>query len=221
MNKKMVVAIGLALSAGVALSGAACWQAVRNARFTESPCVDGKFSITQAFLPQYDFVELRETNGEAAFSVLQSAGTVCSKATDKAACEAKVAAATAKRGWSNGSHGRMPGFEYFVATKGDEVLVIDGDTLELGKALAPIDSVAKAAGLVSMERDVGVSCEPSVRMAPGGGFEVHLVSTSCFGPSDEVLHVEPDGTSTVVSSERGKQTCVGWKTGTGCFSPLG
>jgi hypothetical protein len=208
MNKKLIVAVGFTLSAGVAISGVACWQTLRNGRFTDSPCQGGGFSATVAFLPQYDSVELRETSGDQSFRVLQAAGTACARASDKPGCEAKVAAASSQRGWSNGSHGRMPGHTYFVATKGDEVVVIDGDKLALGTALAPIDSVAKAALLASMERNIGVSCEPSVRAA-GGGYEVHLVSDSCFGPADEVIHVNADGSLDVISAERGKQTCVG------------
>ncbi|MDP1829221.1 MAG: hypothetical protein Q8L48_38510 [Archangium sp.] len=53
---------------------------------------------------------------------------------------------------------------------------------------APIDSAVKAAVVASIERGIGVSCERSVRTTEGG-FEVHLVTESCFGACRGVVGV--------------------------------
>jgi hypothetical protein len=206
MSKKGIVAVGLVLSAGVAVSGAACWRTLRNGTFTESACTAGSFSLTAAFVPPYDYAELRESDGAGNFRLLESAGARCAKASTPEACEAAFKSASSKTGWSNASGGRMPGHRYVVATRGDEVKVIEGD---LGRALAPIDSAVKSAAVASIQRGIGVSCEKSVRKVEGGGFEVHLETSSCFGPRDEVIRVAPDGVTTVVSAEQGPQTCVG------------
>ena len=92
--------------------------------------------------------------------------------------------------------------------RGENVQVVDDDVMRLGLALSPIDSPLKAAVVVSFERNLGVGCEPSVRKT-GGGFEVHVSSDSCFGPRDEVIEIAENGTTTVISAESGKQTCVG------------
>lgn len=205
MNKKLIVVVGLVLMTGV---GAACWRTLRNGVFTERACAGPSFSITGAFVPTYDYAELRDTSGDSTSRVLESSGTRCGKATVPEACESAVAAATAKTGWSNGSHGRMPGHNYLVVTRGDEVLVIDESTRKVGRALAPIDSPVKAAVVAFIERGIGVSCERSVRTVEGG-FEVHLVTESCLGPADEVIGVAVDGNTTVLSSEHGQSTCVG------------
>jgi hypothetical protein len=205
MNKKVAVVVtGLVLTAGV---GAACWRTVRNSVFTENACSGDTFKLTAVFLPAWDFAELRQSNGDATQRSLESSGTACARATAREACEAALAAATSKEGWSNGSHGRMPGHHYIVATRGDEVVVIDG-AARLGTALAPIDSPAKAAVLAFVERGIGFSCERSVRTVEGG-FEVHLVSDSCLGPADEVIGVSTVGVTTVLSSDYGRATCVG------------
>ena len=117
-------------------------------------------------------------------------------------------AATSKEGWNNRSHGRQPGHQYLVASRGDDVVVVGGLALTVGKALAPIDSVAKAAVVASLDRGIGVSCERSVRKV-AGGFAVHLETSSCFGPRDEVIGVAVSGETSVVSAEQGPSTCVG------------
>jgi hypothetical protein len=206
MNKKVLMAIGVLLSAGVTLSGAACWRTLRSGSFPERACEGERFSLTAAFVPGFDYAELRDTSSGT--RALAASGTQCGRAKDREACEAALAAATSKEGWTNGSNGRMPGRHYVVATRGDEVLVVNGAALGLAAALAPIDSPVKAAAVASTARGIGVSCERSVRKA-GAGFEVHLVTDSCFGPADEVIAVAPDGKLTVISEEHGPQTCMG------------
>jgi hypothetical protein len=206
MNKKVLVAIGLVLFAAVTVSGAACWRALRTGSFSERACPGDSFSLAAAFLPGFDYAELRDSS--SGNKALEVSGTKCGGAKNREGCEAALAAATSTKGWSNGSHGRRPGRLYVVATRGDEVLVVDGAALGVATALAPIDSAVKAAALASTERGIAVSCERSVRKA-GAGFEVHLVTDSCFGPADEVIGVAPDGKLTVISEEHGPRTCMG------------
>ena len=206
MNKKVLVAVGLLLVGGVTLSGAACWRALRAGSFPERACAGERFSLTGAFVPGFDYAELRDTRSGP--RALESSGTKCGQAKDREGCEAALAAASSKEGWSNGTNGRMPSRHYVVAVRGDEVVVVNAADEGLGAALAPIDSPVKAAAIASIARGIGVSCERSVRTT-GAGFEVHLVTDSCFGPADEVIGVARDGQLTVISQEHGPRTCMG------------
>jgi hypothetical protein len=203
MKKKVLGAVGVLLLAGVVASGASCWKTVRNANFTESACTDGKFSLTSTFVPAYDFAELRQTGGQPTFRVLQSSGTCAGES-----CEAALKAATSSEGWSNGSNGRLPGHNYIVAMKGDKAFIVDGSSLTMGAALAPIDSPAKAAAVASIERNLGFDCEKAARKVEGG-YEVHVSTDSCFGPRDEVIKVTTDGRTEVIRSDSSPGTCVG------------
>lgn len=204
-NKRVLGAVGVALLGGVVVSGAACWKTLRNGTFTDSACGTGAgFTLTATFVPAYDFAELRETSGDSTFRVLESSGTRCVSE----ACDAALSAASSQSGWSNGSNGRLPGHRYVVAMRGENAFVIDQDKLRLGAALAPIDTPQKAAAVASIDRNLGVRCEPSVRKVESG-FEVHLSTSSCFGPRDEVIGVAVNGETKVISSESGPSTCVG------------
>lgn len=169
------------------------------------PACEGGFSLTKAMLPGFDYAELRDTSQPG--QVLDATGEKCSRAADKGACEQKLAAASSTKGWSNGSNGRMPGHHYVVATRDDEVVVIDGSA-KLGAVLAPIDTPARAAAVAAIERGISPACKGSVRKVTDG-FEVHLESDSCFGPADEVIRVSTDGRTTVISADHKPATCVG------------
>jgi hypothetical protein len=189
----------LALIAAVALAG--CKS---NPTF-DLPACSGAFRVTTAFVPLYDSAELRETNGE---KPLETAGKRCAKATDVAACEQKVAAKTSKHGWSNGSHGREPGHHYIVATRGDEVLLIDNELIRVERALAPIDTPGKAATVAFVQRALAPACTSSVRKVEDG-FEVFLKTESCLGAGEEIIRVNTNGTTSVIKSEFKPGTCVG------------
>lgn len=163
------------------------------------------FSMLEPLKGKADFAELRDTAKE--ISNGEKFGTACSTAKDAAACKAKLAKATTERGWSNGSHGRRPGQHFIVATRGDEVLVID-DPTSFAKAAGGIDTPAKAGVAAHIVRGITPACASSVRKV-ADGYEVHLVSTSCFGPSDELIKVDAKGNVTVVDIESGPPTCVG------------
>lgn len=203
--KRFIVAVGVVGLAGAALSGAACWRLLGGASFDLRACSGPHFSLTEAMLSNFDYAELRDTSGQEA-RVVQASGTKCSGARDLEACAKAVDAATSDTGWNNGSHGRMPGHHYIVATKGDDVVVITQQNLV--DVLKPIDTPVKAATVSAVQRNIFPACERSVRQKPGV-YEVHLVSTSCFGPVDEIVSITPDGVLDVVQSEQGPATCVG------------
>lgn len=174
-------------------------------RFELAAC-QGAFSLPRALVPAFDYAELRDT--EAPGKVLEAAGEKCARASDRQACEERLAAKTSKAGWSNGSNGRRPGHHYLVATRGNDVFLIDGEMIKLEVALAPVDSPVKAAAIAATQRSITPACEGSVRQVEGG-FEVHLTTDSCFGPADEVIKVSTDGSTTVISSDHKPPTCVG------------
>ncbi|MBL8909392.1 MAG: hypothetical protein JNM17_01695 [Archangium sp.] len=203
--KRFIVAVGVVGLAGAAISGAACWRLMGAGTFDLRACAGPNFSITSAMLSRFDYAELRDTSGQEA-RVLESAGTKCQGAANLEACTKAVEDAKSDTGWNNGSHGRMPGHHYIVATKGDEVTVVT--QVNLADVLKPIDSPIKAAVISGVQRNIFPSCEGSVRLK-GSVYEVHLVSTSCFGPVDEVVSIDATGMLSVVQSEQGPATCVG------------
>ncbi|MFT3713402.1 MAG: hypothetical protein QM817_37575 [Archangium sp.] len=202
---KFVVALGVVGLAGAGLSGAACWRLIGAGSFDQHPLCEGPhFSLTHALLPTFEYAELRDTSGEE--RVLESAGAKCASAKDVAACNEKLTDAKSTEGWNNGSHGRMPGHHYIVATRGDEVMVVTQNNL--AELLKPVDTATKAALIAAIQRGIFPSCEKSVRQKDGK-YELHLVSTSCFGPTDEVVSVDSAGTLNVLESSSGPATCVG------------
>lgn len=204
MNPTLAKSIGAVLVAGVVVSGATCWRMTRG--FDLNPC-DGqeRLTLVQAMLTNFDYAEIRSTQGS---TPLDAAGKKCATASNVAACEQAVADATSTTGWSNGSHGRMPGFVYLVVTRGDEVKVVNNDPLTVQQVLAPIDTAMKAAVVASVARGLSPSCDRSVRKTETS-FEVHLETESCFGPRDEVIAVDAAGATTVLSESHGPATCVG------------
>lgn len=205
--KRFVLAVGVVGLAGAALSGAACWRVMGSGSFDQRACSGAHFSLVQAMLPNFDYVELRDTTGEGGEArVLERAGAKCSGATDPEACAKTIEEATSTGGWNNGSNGRMPGHHYIVASKGDVVTVVTDKNLV--EVLAPIDTPVKAALVSAIQRNIFPSCERSVRQRDGK-YEIHLVSTSCFGPVDEVVSVDPAGQLNVIESHREPGTCVG------------
>jgi hypothetical protein len=197
---RFVVALGVVLLGGAALSGAACWRLMGAGSFDQHPMCEGPhFSLVHAMLPTFEYAELRDTTGEE--RTIASAGAKCSSAKDVGACTQKLADATSTEGWNNGSNGRMPGHHYIVATRGDEVVVVTDKNLV--DVLKPIDTATKAALVAAVQRNIFPDCQKSIRQREGK-FELHLVSTSCFGPS---------GALNVIESTQGPATCVGgWPT---------
>jgi len=196
--------------AGVVVAVGACKAPLTWGTFSEDACGGAAFSLAEAFTAGFDYAEVRQTQGaqpDAKFDVESAAGEKCRGAKARDACLARVADARSGEGFSNGSHGRMPGHRYVVATRGDEVVVVTSPA-SAGKALAPIDAPAKAAAVVAIATTTSPACKASVRRA-SGGYEVYVKSTSCFGPHEVLMRVEADGSSRVLRQESKPATCVG------------
>ncbi len=202
MNSR--ITISLVVVAALAVVGIVVLRK-SGSSFDQRACTGTTFTLTGALLPTFDYAELRETDNE---KPLEMSGERCRGAKDKGDCERKVASRSSKEGWRNGSDGRRPGHHYLVATRGDDVFLIDNVMIKLPLALAPIDSPAKAAAIAFVERGIAPSCEGSVR-AVEQGFEVHLKTDSCRGPTDEILRVSTEGALEVVKSDVKPPTCVG------------
>lgn len=187
--------------AGLSLS-AVMW------RYLSAPpqpvCRGEAFSLTDALIPTFDFVELRERGDEV--TVLERAGLRCGAARDRSRCEAAFNALAEPEGWHvYRDHRNLRRF--LVATRGDEVLAITNEQTSLRRALAPIDSPAKAAAMVAVSQGLGIDCESVSR--GGDGWDVHHeADNGCSGASDVMLHVSLDGAITVISSKLRPATCM-------------
>lgn len=166
-------------------------------------CDEAYLSIVKGLAKSFDYAEVRNTSSARE---VESAGEKCKTAKQRDACLKAIESATATTGWNNGSHGRLPGYNYAVVTRGDEVIALTPDNL--AAALAPIDTPVKAALIATAQRGVGAKCEGAVR-AVKGRYEVHLVSDSCFGSVDDVVLIDAKGALEVVSSSHGPARCVG------------
>lgn len=192
---------------------AACGTPFGWGSFSEGGCSGETFSLVGAFVPTYDYAELRSTHGSGVAPTVEgSAGVKCRGAKDVRACEARLAEVRSDKGFSNGSHGRMPGHRTIVATRGDEIVVVDQSTRTAGQALAPIDSPAKAALVASIATGIAPSCKHAVRRV-GAAFEVHLKSDSCFGPVEELFRVEASGEARSLKRVTKPSSCVGLAAG--------
>ncbi|AUX38731.1 ferritin [Sorangium cellulosum] len=167
-----------------------------------------------------DYLELREFEAftEAPeVHTRESIGEKCSAATDRAACEMAVAAATPRQGFSLGECGPFCDHHILIVNKGDEVTVIDtpdGVRAWLGPVDTPADAVL-AASIAGYNIGCGSRDTAGVKAA-GDGYEVLATqTTSDCTPYERtlyVLSVGADGAvreleSEVIESEDGG--CVG------------
>ena len=166
-------------------------------------CDDAYLSIVKGLARSFDYAEVRNT---ASGRDVETAGEKCKTAKQREVCLKAVESTTATTGWNNGSHGRRPGYNYAVVTRGDEVIAVTPDNV--ASVLAPIDSPVKATLVATVQRGVGAKCEGAVRSVKGR-YEVHLVSDSCFGSVDEVVLIDAKGALEIVSSSHGPGRCVG------------
>lgn len=194
--------VALIMPLSAALLASSCTRA-NAASYDLKICDDAYLSIVKGLARSFDYAEVRDT---AAAREVESAGEKCKTAKQRDACLKAVESTTATTGWNNGSHGRRPGANYAVVTRGDEVLVLTPDNI--AAALAPIDTPVKAALIATVQRGVGAKCEGAVRSVKGR-YEVHLVSDSCFGTVDDVVLIDAKGALEVVSSSHGPARCVG------------
>ncbi len=117
---------------------------------------------------------------------LSFTGVPCATATNRAACEAKLAAASAPRGptdwssnagYSRGTPQPEPSYTHYVYTRGDEVGAL-ATRAELVAFLAPIETVAEAISMLNAPYLGGCA---SVRSDPEG---FAFFTTYCTGSSD-------------------------------------
>lgn len=168
----------------------------------------------------FDYIELRTVfddvdDGEP--NVIQSAGTPCASATDAAACEAAIAAATSSEGFELGQCVLGCNRYQYLVNRGDEVEVVgtlDGVLALLGAIDTPNEAVLRA-GMAGYH----VPCEDVDKggvKAVGDGFEVLATRiTSGCDPVEITLYrvgVTADATvseleSDLISSESG--SCAG------------
>lgn len=166
-----------------------------------------------------DYIELweRDDLDDAKPELRGSVGTKCGKATDAAACEAAVAAATSMSGFRLGQCVQLCTKSFFVVNRGDEVVVVDTDAgfaALLGDIDAPQDALA-----VVLHEGYSLRCadvaQGGVKVA-GAGFEViaSRITSGCnpvettqyrlaVGKDGKVTELE----SSVLSSESG--SCIG------------
>jgi len=155
-----------------------------------------------------DYVELRRLGDQIGGgpSAVDSTGTKCANATDKAACEAKLAAVAADKGFLVGDCADVCMHHVLIVNTGDEVQVL-GTKEEVIAWLGPVDAPADAV-LVASLGGYSVACNQpdlgGVRTA-GSSYEVLGTSyTSTCSPIEEklfVLGVSGDGKLTEVDSE--------------------
>jgi hypothetical protein len=155
-----------------------------------------------------DHIELRQIEGPSGGMkrTIDAAGKKCAKAIDKAACEAKVAAATSVKGFPLGQCTDVCAFHILVVNTGDEVTVVD--TTDGAQAwLGPIDTPADAVLAASLA-GYNIPCnQPEMGgVRPAGSTYEVLGSklTAACAPVEQTLYVlgvSADGKVTEVESE--------------------
>lgn len=156
-----------------------------------------------------DSIELRRLLPEDGkpYSIVDSVGTKCGTASDKAACKAAVAAATSDNAFVLGEPLTPGGVGplIFVVNRGDDVEVVD-TAKGVTPLLAPIDTPREAV-LIALLAGYSVSCqdwEGGVH-AVQSGFEVPATkyTSTCFPVVDTrfVLDVTAAGDITEIQSE--------------------
>ena len=165
-------------------------------------------SLTLA--PDVDGIEVRSVKSSTTFEVITTLGQTCKRASDQAACRAKVTATVSTAGWRLSSGQFQTPDEYGVATRGDEVFLVK-DVAALGKAVAPIETIEEGVALVKVAVSPDVVCSAPNAGPDGDGFRVKSVVSSCGNTSEVIRRVARDGTVTVVEQnvlETASGACV-------------
>ncbi len=165
-----------------------------------------------------DYLELRTFEFDAVDAkLLQTRGTKCGGASDKAACEAAIAAASAPEGFVLGQCVQICTRGYLVVNRGDQVTVLSDKEAMLA-LVAPTDNTTEAM-LAAELAEYNVVCGDPERGGAkkvGSGFEVLATRiTADCDPIEKTLYrlgVDEKGAtteleSTVVESESG--ACIG------------
>jgi len=169
-----------------------------------------------------DYLEIRlsDAGGSGSAQTVETFGTMCATAADKAACEAKVAAATSTNGFRLGECIDFCPKHILIATAGDDVTIIDTEA-DIKSFVLPVDAPADAVLLASVA-GYGIACDNPER---GGvregvnGYEVLATRYSSICDPIErmryVLAVDADGNLKTVASElfSSESGCVGRRPG--------
>lgn len=159
--------------------------------------------------PSADGFVVRRVNPQGGHQTIATIGSLCSKATNAAACTTKTeqAPTTGWDPWAGADLGpRQATPEHAVATIGDEVRILT--TIEaLAATLAPIDDVDEAATLLALKGyeplcGSGATSVPAAR-AKGDGFELQLQTSGSCGAAVKraIIAVNKDGMFETVSEE--------------------
>lgn len=207
----------------LSLTSAAACGGVDTGGFEAVPCAAGErvdYLAGLTLADPADYLELHEFEFEPSTArLLQSAGVKCGAATDKAACEAAIAAAAtnAMAGFELGQCVQVCTNGYLIVNRGDDVSVVSTkeDMLAL---LAPIDAAADAVFATELD-GYRVQCGDVERggvKKVGSTFEVIATRiTSGCNPVEKTqyrLGVDEKGAiteleSSVVESDSG--SCIG------------
>lgn len=135
-----------------------------------------------------------------------SAGTPCGLATDRAACDAAFARLKPVEPRHMREHG--PGPLAIIVTRKDSVLRLDSSST--WAELSGLPAATRAQVWVEFKRRLGVLCGGSnVSEGPDGVRVLVSSHDGCFGGSDQLLLVSPDGAIETLREKSYPQTCVG------------
>lgn len=154
---------------------------------TLAPSIDGFEVLTSSY-----------ASGAPTVTSVATLGQLCRTAKDAAKCRASVnvskQAPASGRGWYPEGRGQVPGpVHYAVATRGDEVFVVE-DQAALAKAVAPIESPEEAVALARLTSGPNVVCNRPNVTVKGTSYVVKSVSASaCGGVSEALLTITQAG----------------------------
>ncbi|WP_437663413.1 ferritin-like domain-containing protein [Sorangium sp. So ce1182] len=207
----------LALSLGPIVAGTCA--SIDTGGFTATGCRDDGTSQYLAGLRPVagaDYLELRGARRDYGHTTrrLETSGTACARATDPAACAAKIAASHPDDGFGLGDYPWNYGRHVLIVNAGDDVNVLRSKE-EVKAWLGRVDSPAEAvlvAGLEGYRVPCGGSEPGGVRPA-GEGYEV-LATRYRECPIERgryVLRVDADGSVSQIAAEilESRPACIG------------
>jgi hypothetical protein len=189
--------------------------------FDQAVCQGGTFPGTTMDLrptPAVDAIELRTkdyTFTPASSKTVVKIGEPCKTATDKTRCLEAFAKVVPAKTFVVG-----PGYDFaqeywLVTSSGDDVRAY-GTAAEVRALLAPIDTIDEAALVMSAQmtsQRIDCSIGKNVHASASGGYDV--VTRSGSGCGDDlvrhVVHVAPDGSTTITATEilkKGDPNCA-------------
>lgn len=139
-------------------------------------------------------------------AMFASSGVPCSAATNRAACEAEFNRLKPLQPRYAREHGAGP--LTIIITRKDSVQRLDATSTWADLAAFP--PTARAQAWIEFKRNLTVLCGgPNVSEGPDGVRVLVSSHEGCFGGSDQLLLVTPDGAIETVREKSYPQTCVG------------